>query len=390
MVIGLRRRATAVIALLLTLTVSSLAGAQATTPSTPQVTENWSYGGFADVSHLWAPNDPPNKLFRSRGTAWHLNDPHLNMTAAYVRKRASANSPWAAELTVQTGKDDEIFGFSATAPNIGGAKMLRHFGPTNLSYVAPVGNGLTVQGGIFGSLIGYDGLYAKDNLHYTRPWGADFTPYLMLGVNASYPLTEKLTGTLYVVNGYWHLANANSVPSTGVQLAYKATPQITVKESALWGPHQSSTALEFWRFISDTIVERKTERVTLAFNGHFATETVDDSGNTRAWWVAAQLPVRWNFRGPWSIAVRPEFAWDSTGRWTLAEQTVKAITTTLEYRAPFKWSNTLLRAEYRYDESRGPQGGFFAKDDLRPGENRLTPGQPLFMLAAIVTFDAPF
>ena len=61
---------------------------------------------------------------------------------------------------------------------------------------------------------------------------------------------------------------------------------------------------------------------------------MDDSGNTRAWWVAAQLPVRWNFEGPWSIAVRPELAWDSTGRWTLAEQTVKAITTTLEYRAP--------------------------------------------------------
>ena len=136
MVIGLRRLATAFIALLLTLTVTSLAGAQATTPSTPPVTHDWSYGGFADVSHLWAPNDPPNKLFRSRGTAWHLNHPHLNMTAAYVRKRASANSPWAAELTVHTGKDDEIFGFSATAPNIGGAKMLRHFGPTNLSYVA--------------------------------------------------------------------------------------------------------------------------------------------------------------------------------------------------------------------------------------------------------------
>ena len=96
------------IASLIILTAASLAGAQATTPSTPPVTQDWSYGGFADVSFLWAPNDPPNKLFRSRGTAWHLNDPHLNM-----------------------------------------------------------------------------------------------------------PLTEKLTGTLYVVNGYWHLANANSVPLKG-------------------------------------------------------------------------------------------------------------------------------------------------------------------------------
>lgn len=107
-----RRLTTALIALLITLMATSFAGAQATTPSTPPVTQDWSYGGFADASYLWTPNDPPNKLFRSRGTAWHLNDPHLNMTAAYARKRASATSPWAVELTVQTGKDDEIFGIS--------------------------------------------------------------------------------------------------------------------------------------------------------------------------------------------------------------------------------------------------------------------------------------
>jgi len=45
----------------------------------------------------------------------------------------------------------------------------------------------------------------------------------MMGVNASYPLTSKLTGTVFVVNGYWHLADANNVPSSGGQIAYKVT-----------------------------------------------------------------------------------------------------------------------------------------------------------------------
>lgn len=377
-------------AALITLSIATAAAAAQPPPQNPTApapappeTLDWTYGGFADVAYLHSFNDPPNKLFRSRGTAWHLNDPYLNMTAAYLKKKASEQSPWGMELNVQTGKDDEIFGFSATAPNMEGSDVLRHLGLANVSYVAPVGKGLTLQGGIFGSLIGYDGLYAKDNLNYTRPWGADFTPYLMLGANASYPLTDKLTGTLYLVNGYWHLANANGVPSTGLQLAYKATPEVTVKESVMWGPHQSNTSLEFWRFIADTVVERKTERATLAVNGHFATEQVDDGGSTRAWWVALQAPMRWNIQGPWSLTVRPELAWDSTGRWTLAEQDVKAITTTLEYKVPHQWSNTLLRAEYRYDRSTGPQGGFFAEGDS------LTPGQPLFIVAAIFTFDSP-
>lgn len=355
----------------------------------PQPRQDWTFGAFADTAYLFTPNDPPNQLFRSRGTASHLNDPALNMSGAYAKKQASEQSRWGTELLVQTGKDDEVFGFSATAPTIGGAKWLRHLGLANVSYLAPAGKGLTLQGGIFGSLIGYDGLYAKDNFNYTRPWGADFTPYLMMGVNASYPLTDKLTGTFYLVNGYWHLANANSVPSAGLQLAYKATPQVTIKESVMAGPHQSNTAGEFWRYIADTIVERRTERVVGALNFHFATERVDASAPFRAWWIAAQLPVRWTIHGPWRLTIRPEVAWDSDGRWTLAEQNVTALTTTLEYRLPYKWAATLLRAEYRVDNSIGAQGGFFDDHEISRGVLALRPTQHLFVFGAIVTFDAP-
>jgi len=362
----------------------SLAQADVAPPSaTPDVT----YGGFFDLGYLRAFNDPLNKLFRSRGTAWHVNDPHVNMTGAYVKKKASDGSRWGAELLVQTGKDDEIFGFSATAPNLDGSDWLRHLGPTNVSYLAPAGKGLMLQGGIFSSLIGYDSLYAKDNFNYTRPWGADFTPYLMLGVNAAYPLTDKLTGTLYVVNGYWHLANANSVPSSGFQLAYKASPRVTVKETVLAGPHQSDTSLEFWRFLSDTIIERRTDRFVIAFNGHFSTERVDAATPFCAWWIAAQLPMGWNVRGPWSVAVRPEIAWDSDGRWTLAEQTVTALTTTLEYRLPYKSAAAIFRLEHRVDHSTGPQGGFFDDHEVSPGVIALTPTQNILAFAVILTFD---
>jgi hypothetical protein len=167
-------------------------------PSKPK----WRYGGFIDVGYLLDFNHPENRVFRSRGTAWHVDRPQINMAAFYLRKKADEKSRWGVELTAQAGKDAEVFGFSATAPNIGGYKFLRQLGPTNVSYLAPVGKGLTLQGGIFSSFIGYDSLYAKDNFNYTRPWGADFTPYFMLGVNVSYPFSKKVTGTFFVVNGY--------------------------------------------------------------------------------------------------------------------------------------------------------------------------------------------
>ena len=359
-------------------------------PSSAQAQKSepkWHYGGFVDVGYLLDFNHPENRVFRSRGTTWHVDRPQINMAAFYLKKKATEDSRWGVELTFQGGKDAEVFGFSATAPNLGGYKFLRQLGPTNVSYLAPVGKGLTIQGGIFNSFIGYDSLYAKDNFNYTRPWGADFTPYFMLGVNASYPFTKKLTGAFFVVNGYWHLAHANNVPSWGGQAAVAATSRLTVKQTVLVGPHQSNTAFKFWRFLSDTIVEHKTEKRTIAFDTNFSTEAVDTSGAPRAWWFAAQLPMRWALTPRWAVAIRPEAAWDNTGRWTLARQTVGAFTGTVEYKLPYKSSSTIFRLEYRYDRSNGPDGGFFRGRVVSPGVVALTPNQHLLVFATIFTLD---
>ena len=143
-----------------------------------------------------------------------MNELKLNMAALYVRKDVSANSQWGMELTVQAGEDSKVFGFSATAPNSPGANWLRHLGPTNVSYLAPVAKGLTLQAGYFNGFIGYDSLYPKNNFTYTRPWGADFTFYMMFGFNARHPFTDKLSGTLLVVNGYgiWPMPTLSPVP----------------------------------------------------------------------------------------------------------------------------------------------------------------------------------
>jgi len=349
----------------------------------------WHYGGFADLGYSLDFNHPSNHLFRNRGTTPRVDELDLNMGGVYLNKDASKQSRWGMELLIQAGEDSKTFGFSATAPNLGGANWLRQLGRANVSYLAPVGNGLTVQAGIFNSLIGYDSLYAKDNFTYTRPWAGDYTPYLMFGVNASYPLTKKLTATLYVINGYWHLAHANNVPSFGGQLAYKLSERWTLKETLLYGPHQSDTSLEFWRFFSDSIAEWKKKPLTVAFEYQAGTENVAVPGNPRAFWTAAQLPIHWAVGGPWSVTVRPEVYWDRDGRLTGFEQLIKAVATALEYRVPYRWTNTILRLEYRYDDSQGKGGGFFRGREVRPGVVGLTPTQHLLVLGVILTLDSP-
>jgi Putative beta-barrel porin-2, OmpL-like. bbp2 len=362
-------------------------GTPSPTSETQSPDSKWHYGGFVDAAYLLDFNHPANHIFRSRGTTWHVDKVYLNMATVYAKKKATEQSRWGVELTAQAGKDTEVFGFSATAPNVGGFKFLRHLGPTNVSYLAPVGKGLSIQGGIFNSFIGYDSLYAKDNFNYTRPWGADFTPYLMIGVNANYPFTKKLTGSFFVINGYWHLAHANNVPSWGGQIAYAANPRVTVKETILVGPHQRNTSLKYWRSLSDTIIERKTDKITFAFEYIYSSERVLAPGNPRALMMSSQFPIHWAINKRWSATVRPEIFWDRDGRWTLARQTVKAVTTTLEYRVPYKSSTTIFRLEHRYDHSTGAEGGFFRGREVQPRVIGLTPNQHLLIFATILTFD---
>ena len=374
--------------MLMVVLIAPEAVAQAVTADSPQqgsdakTRQPWQYGAFIDTAYLLDFNHPANDLFRSRGTAYKLDEPIVNMAAAYLRKSVSESSRWGMELTAQAGQDTRVFGFSATAPNLPGAKGLRHLGPTSVSYLAPIGKGLTIQGGIFSSLIGYDSLYTKDNFSYTRPWGGDFTPYLMLGVNAAYPVTSKVTITGFIVNGYWHLGNANAVPSWGGQIAYKPKDPWTIKQTLLTGPHQAETGLEFWRILSDSIVEWKHDPFTVAFEYQASTEKVATAREPRATWMSAQLPAHWAVNKHWAATLRPEVAWDSDGRWTGFAQTVKAVASTLEYRVPYRQATAIFRLEHRFDDSRGPGGGFF-----RGTDNRLVPSQHLLVFAAILTFD---
>ena len=349
----------------------------------------WHYGGFVDLGYALDFNFPENHLFRNRSTTPRVNELDLNMAGIYIRKDVSEQSRWGSELLVHGGQDAKAFGFGVNLPTVDHSDALRHFGRANVSYLAPIGNGLTVQAGLFNSLIGYDSLYSKDNFTYTRPWGGDYTPYLMFGMNATYPFNDQWTGALFVINEYFHLQNANSVPSYGVQVAYKPQASWTFKQTMYFGPDQSSTALQFWRLFSDSIVEWKHESIAIAFEYQIGTEELAAPGNPRVFWTSAQMPIHWNFRGPWSVTVRPEFYWDRNGRLTGFEQFIKALTTTLEYRIPYLWTNTIARLEYRYDESRGPGGGFFKNGEVHPGVIGLTPAQHLLIFALIWTFDSP-
>lgn len=356
---------------------------------TEEATVDWHYGAYVDVGYVGNFNFPDNHLWRHRATAAHHNELSPNMGLAYVRKDARASSRWGMELGFQGGRDSEEFAFLVGERRVEGSDVLRHLHRANVSYLAPVGKGLTITAGLFNSLMGYESLYAKDNANYTRSWIADNTPYMMFGVNAQYPVSDALTVTAFVVNSYYHLAHPNDHPSYGGRWIWKATPRFTLMQTLYAGPDQPNTSMEFWRLYGNQILEWKGDNVTIAASLDIGTERIaSQPGNPRAFVMGGNLVVMWHVAGPWSVALRPEFYWDRNGRWTGAEQFVKAITSTVEYQLPYKWTNTIVRVEHRYDDSTGAGGGFFKSGEIRPGVPGIVPGQHLFLLGVLVSFDS--
>ncbi|MDE2039210.1 MAG: porin [Elusimicrobia bacterium] len=350
---------------------------------------DWRFGAELDGAYEADLNHPDNHVFRSRSTTAKLDEPVLNMAMAYAHKDAVVDSRLGFQLSVQTGKDSRDFGYSATSPNIQSGDALRHFGQANISYLAPVGRGLTLQGGLFNSIIGEESLYAKDNFNYTRSWIADYSPYLMFGGNASYPLTDATTAGVYVINEYFHLSQSNGEPAYGAFVSHKATSELTIKETLFYGPDQEETSIRLWRLFTDSIAEWKRGRLSAWIDNQAGTERVADRGGHRVFWEGAALGARWSFTDRIALALRPEFYWDHDGRLTGSRQLDRAITTTFEYKLPFHRTSTTLRLEHRYDESTGPDGGFFYGKDSSTGTPTLRQKQHLLIAALIWTFDSP-
>ena len=351
---------------------------------------NWHYSAYVDLAYLLDFNFPENHRWRSRTTSSRFNEFAPNMGFINVRKDATTDSRWGMELGVQGGYDSKDFAFLQNEPKVDGADTLRHVQRANVSYLAPIGNGLTIQAGLFNSLVGYESLYAKDNANYTRSWIADNTPYMMFGINAKYPVNDQITVAGFIINSYYHLSHPNDQPSYGAQVAYKPTGRLTLTETLYAGPDQSKTSFEFWRFYLNSIVEWKTNDLVLALSYDIGTESIaNQPGAPRTFVMGGNFVGRWQIHGPWAVALRPEFYWDRNGRWTGNEQFVKAVTTTLEYAVPFGWTNTRMRLEYRWDESTGAGGGFYKGGDVTPGVPGLTASQHLLILALLWTFDSP-
>lgn len=353
-------------------------------PPTVAHSDDWHYQAGIDLSYVNAFQSDDALNWRSKATTQRLNQFAPNMGMFAIQKTATAASRWGLEIGAQAGYDTD--GQVPAEQRLAGYSLLRYLSRANVSYLAPLGKGLTLTAGLMNSFIGFESPFAKDNPNYTRSWMADYSPYYLLGIGAQYPLNDRLLLGFYLLSDYDYLAYRNDKLKYGWQIAWQIDPHWKLSQNLFAGPEQSNGDSQFWRYFSDTQLQWSNDELMLALAYDIGTEKLQTGTQLQTLWMGAALFSRWHIGGPWSVALRPEVYWDPDGRMTGNQQLIKAVTATLEYKIPLPLhTNLAIRGEYRYDESTGRQGGFFKTGS----GSELVGDQHLILFSCLLSLDQP-
>jgi hypothetical protein len=326
-------------------------------------------------------NDPVGRVNALRAYDVLSNNISLNQ-ADVVFERApdvSAGSPFGIRLDLQFGQaTDTLQGNPTNEPR---PDIYRNVFQAYGTYVAPIGNGLTLDIGKFGSSIGIEGNYTKDQMNYSRAYWFDFLPFYHMGVRAAYKVNDKLTLNYWIVNGTNQVEATNGYKDE--LFGFTATPNKKITwnvnyyigqehpdrvEVASSGPVPVQPGLTFQAItpapngklhIFDSYVSwQAASKLTFALEGDYVierewqnTDTALGQSSAPSHVIGGAGYVKYQFSPKFAVAGRTEYMSDRGGLFSGITQALKETTATFDYKLS---EGFLMRYEWRRDFSNQP------------------------------------
>lgn len=223
---------------------------------------------------------------------------------------------------------------------------LKYLQQAYVSVLAPVGKGLQIDAGKFNTPIGAEPTETAYNWNYSRSllfsWAA---PYYHVGVRATLPVTDAVTVSGFLINGWNNAQDNNRAKTMATQVAWKVTPSLTISQAWMGGPEGPNGAAG-WRNLYDTIATwTVNDKLSLMTNIDIGRDTI--AGQTSTWQGVAGY-ARVAILPSWALTPRLEVFEDREGFATGTPQTLREITLTSEHMLVRGLS---IRLEYRRDWS---------------------------------------
>lgn len=295
--------------------------------------------GFVDAYYSWSSNAAPPVEFRN----FDVTHGQLRFSAAEIAfdKKAVAASRLGFRLDVGGGPAADI----VNAAEPGGADHWKAIQQAYVSYLVPVGRGLTVDAGKFVTPLGAEVIETRDNWNYSRSvLFAAAIPYYHFGARLAYPLGGAVTLTGLVVNGWNGVEDNNDATTVGLSATFAPASRLTIAQHVLAGREQPGEAGGVRRVFNSVVTLAATSRI--AFMGDVVVGRDSVDGVPRRWHgiagYARLQPTEW-----FAVAPRLEWYGDPDGFTTGVAQTVREVTVTGE----FKTAGVVARLEVRRDVS---------------------------------------
>jgi hypothetical protein len=290
-----------------------------------------------------------------------------------VQKATSATSPFGFTINASVGSASDVIHGLPNTPSPSSLGSINLFQQAYLTYVVPVGAGLTVDAGKFVTHMGNELIRAKDNMNYSRSFLFAYAiPYYHVGIRALYPFRDNLSVCVHMLD-CWNGVPANQGKTFGATITFTPIPTLTLLGNYIGGPSQPETVSNVFRNVGELVATlQANDKLTLAADGNYGTDS--PAGTTLSWYGVAGY-ARYAVSEKSAFALRGEVYSDPDGYTTGTAQHLKEATLTFEHKPV---PGLILRTEFRYDWS---TVDVFVDKDGAPTSNQST-----LAAAAIVVF----
>ena len=319
--------------------------------------------GYIEAYYAWNFNRPVNNITNYRG----FDNRHNSITLSNAALGAAFESgPIGGMLMLQIGSQPSSYYAAepalpgASGANASGPELWKYIQQAFVTYKAPIGRGLTIKAGIEASPIGMESFAVHDHWTWSRSNLFFGLPYYHTALRATYPVSEHVSASVAVLNGWNSVVDNNEAKSVEAHLTYRLPKKATAQLLYMGGVERASSAPEgqYWRHHFDAVGELEvTTWLQLAAQVDYGFEP-NRFGTAR--WFAGAGAARAKALDWLYLVVRGDRfyehqAADSTGRmskplfWNGVEW-VSSLTATVDVRPH---DNISFRLEFRHDQADG-------------------------------------
>lgn len=306
-------------------------------------------GGYLDVSYTYDFNDPDNANNAIGGRAFATDDNQIQLDAfqLYIDKLPKDIGEVGFRFDILAGEDarsiyfEDLFGNNQTND----INIYQAF----ISYIAPIGNGLTIDVGRFAASAGYESIESPRNDQFSR--GLLFTevqPWTTTGLRMTYAINEQWEVSGGINEGWDEVDDNNEAWTFTGAVRWMPTESICIQDTVYYGPEHNNDNSNY-RLLNDILAKWDiNESWTVGVNFDYLNDEEPVGFQDEELWGLGGY-VRYNVNEALYLALRGEWIDDNDGWITGAiDEEMWEVTATLGYTVT---EGLLTRLEYRHDNA---------------------------------------